>query len=268
MAGATGALARALVLRLVEDGHAVRATAAGPRRGVAPPEVEWIETDLLADDLSELVGGCDAVVQAAIGVPVAGTRRLVNAAIAGGVRRYVQQSFAGVYRDGGEGWLDEDAPIDESSRRPAACRSVIETEAVIRRVDVQDLAWTILRAGSFVGAGTRQDALIERLRLGGAVVAGDGSNYLSLLNVRDMASAVVSALERAPAGSTFNIVEEPIRYADYVDAVADLIGAPRPLRAAERPVPDSRRCTNTAARRALGWMPRHPIWPVARTGRG
>jgi nucleoside-diphosphate-sugar epimerase len=169
-----------------------------------------------------------------------------------------------VYRDGGDRWLDEDAPLDESARRSAACRPVVEAEAMIRLIDPQMLPWTILRGGSFVGAGTRQDVLIERLRSRGAVVAGDGSNYLSPLNVADMASAVAAALRYAPAGSTFNIVDEPLRYADYVDALADLIGVTRPPRAAARPLPDSRRCTSSAARTALGWMPRHPIWPSRR----
>jgi len=243
VAGATGALGRALAVRLGEEGHAVRTSAAG----------------LFVDELPALVHGCDAVVQTVL--PTAGTRRLLDAAIAGGVRRYVQQSSAKIYRDGGDAWLDEDAPIDESPRRPAARRSVVEAETLTRQVDAQDLAWTILRGGSFVGAGTRQDALIERLRAGDAVIAGDGSNYLSLLNVRDMATAVAVALEHAPAGSTFNIVDEPLRYSDYVDALADLLGVARPLRAAERPVPPSRRCANTAARTVLGWMPRHSIWP-------
>jgi len=261
VAGATGALGRALVLRLVADRHAVRALAPDAADAFAWLGVESLDADLVVDDLRDVVRGCDAVVHAATDVPVDGTRRLVSAAIAGGVTRYVQQSFVTAYRDGGDRWLDEDAPLDDSPRRSPVCRSVVETEASIRRVDPRALAWTILRGGSFVGSGTRQDLLIERLRIHGAVVAGDGSNYLSTLNVRDMAAAVAVALEHAPAGSTFNVVDEPLRYSDYVDALADLIGVARPPRVAREPLPRSRRCTNAAARTVLGWMPRHPIWP-------
>jgi nucleoside-diphosphate-sugar epimerase len=115
-------------------------------------------------------------------------------------------------------------------------------------------------AGSFVGTETQQSTLIEELRLGAAVVHGDGSNYLSVVNVADMASGVVAALERAPGGSTFNIVDEPLRYGDYVDALADLIGVARPRRLS-LPLPPSWRCTNREAQIVLGWMPRERIWP-------
>jgi nucleoside-diphosphate-sugar epimerase len=223
--------------------------------------VELLDADLLSDDLRELVHGFDAVVDVATSLGAPATRRLLHAAIACRVPRYVQQSFATVYRDGGDSWLDEGAPLIESGRRSVAC-SPIEAEAMTRLIDPQTLGWTILRGGSFVGLGTPQEALIGRLQKHRAVVAGDGSNYLSPLNVSDMASAVAAALRRAPAGSTFNIVDEPLRYSDYVDALADLIGAARPPRAAARPLRPSRRCTNSAARAVLGWMPRHPIWPL------
>ncbi|HEU5363287.1 MAG TPA: NAD(P)-dependent oxidoreductase [Gaiellaceae bacterium] len=261
VAGATGALGRALIRRLVEERHSVRAVAPRPAGACAPPAVD---ADLCAHDLRELVRGCDAVVDLTTAPDTVTTRRLLDASVACGVRRYVQRSFAMVYRDGGDRWLDEDAPLDETARRSVACRPVIETEAMIRLIDPQALAWTILRGGSFVGAGTRQDALIDRLRSRGAVVAGDGSNYLSPLNVADMASAVAAALRHAPAGSTFNIVDEPLRYSDYIDALADLIGVTRPPRAAAKPLGESRRCTNSAARTVLGWTPRHPIWPSRR----
>jgi nucleoside-diphosphate-sugar epimerase len=132
---------------------------------------------------------------------------------------------------------------------------------MIRAVEPQTLAWTILRGGSFVGPGTGENTLIERLRAGHVVIAGDGSNYVSLVNVADMASAVAAALEHAPAASTFNIVDEPLRYGDYVDAVADLIGASRPQRAPELALPPSWRCSNRAAQTILRWIPRQRIWP-------
>jgi len=134
-------------------------------------------------------------------------------------------------------------------------------EEMIREVRPQVLAWTILRGGSFVGGGVGENTLIDQLRAGDATVAGDGSNYVSLINVADMASAVAAALESAPAGSTFNIVDEPLQYGDYVDALSDLIGVTRPRRAAELQLPPSWRCTNRAALATLSWMPRERIWP-------
>ena len=277
LAGATGVLGRALVPRLVARGHRVRAIARRRPLTRLPEGVELIEADLLAADLRRLVDGCDAVIHIATAIPsdpstpgawddnarlrTSGTRRLLAAALACGVSRYVQQSIVMAYRDGGDAWLDEQAPLDDSPARATVCGPVIERETMIREVEPQTLAWTILRGGSFVGEGTGQRALIERLRDGTVVVAGDGSNYVSLVNVTDMAAAVAAAVQVAPAGSTFNLVDDPLRYGDYVDALADPIGVPRPVRAPKLPLPPSWRCTNRAAQTVLGWIPRERIWP-------
>jgi nucleoside-diphosphate-sugar epimerase len=277
LAGATGVLGRALMPRLVVRGHRVRAIARRRPATRLPEGVEFIEADLLAADLGLLVEGCDAVIHIATAIPAdpsapgawddntrlrtSGTRRLLAAALASGVSRYVQQSIVMAYRDGGDAWLDEQAPLDDSPARAAVCGPVIEMETMIREVEPQALAWTILRGGSFVGEGTGQLALLEQLRDGTVVAPGDGSNYVSLVNVADMAAAVAVAVEAAPAGSTFNVVDDPLRYGDYVDALADLIGVSRPARARKVPLPPSWRCTNRAAQTVLGWMPRGRIWP-------
>jgi len=277
VAGGTGALGRAVVPLLIARGHGVRAVARHAFAADLPSCVEFLEADLLEDDLVEPVRGCGAVVHIATAIPdnpsargawdvtarlrTIGTRRLLDAALTCGVPRYLQQSIVMAYRDGGDAWLDEQAPLDDSPERAAICRPVIEMEAMIRRIEPTRLAWTILRGGSFVGAGTAQASVIERLRRRGIVVAGDGSNYLSPVNVADMASAIAAALELAPACSIFNIVDEPLRYGDYVDALADLIGVARPRRMPDLPLPASWRCTNEAARTVLGWMPRERIWP-------
>jgi nucleoside-diphosphate-sugar epimerase len=282
VAGATGVLGRALVPRLIADRHHIRAMARKASAGTLPAEIELIDADLLEADLVDLVQGCDAVVHIATAIPkdpsaagawgltarlrTTGTRRLLDAALACHVRRYVQQSVVMAYRDGGDRWLDERAPLDDSPRRATICGPVIEMEAMIRRVEPQRLGWTILRAGAFVGAETEEGTLIERLRSGDVVVAGGGSNYLSLVNVVDMASAVAVSLELAPAGTTFNIVDDPLRYGDYVDALADLIGVARPRRAPRLPLPPSWRCSNEAAQMVLDWTPRGRIWPYGRFG--
>jgi nucleoside-diphosphate-sugar epimerase len=279
VAGATGVLGRALIPLLIADQQRVLAIARNASTADLPTEVEAIDANLLEDDLLELVHGCDAVIHIATAIPsdpsavgvwdttarlrTEGTRRLLRAALANGVRRYVQQSIVMAYRDGGDAWLDETAALDDSPERAGICGPVIEMEEMIREVRPQVLAWTILRGGSFVGAG--ENALIDKLRTGGVVIAGDGSNYVSLVNVADMASAVAASLKLAPAGSTFNIVDEPLQYGDYVDALSDLIGVTRPRRAAEWPLPPSWRCTNGAALTTLGWMPRERIWPDPRT---
>jgi hypothetical protein len=45
----------------------------------------------------------------------AGARTLVNAAIAEGVKVFIQESVAFVYRDGGTDWVTEDSPTDDGA---------------------------------------------------------------------------------------------------------------------------------------------------------
>src|SRR5437660_1549779 len=111
----------------------------------------------------------------------------------------------------------------------------------------------LLARGHAVRALVRSPERARPLVEAGAdVVPGDRGNYLSPVHIADMAAAIVVALHSAPAGSTFNVVDEPLRHGDYVDRLADLLGASRPPRDPARPRPPSHRCTNRAAREALG----------------
>ncbi|MSQ09935.1 MAG: NAD-dependent epimerase/dehydratase family protein [Dehalococcoidia bacterium] len=185
------------------------------------------------------------------------TRALLDAALAAGVARYLQQSIVMAYVDGGDDWLDESTPFVAT---PTAA-VVAEMEGMVRAVDAGAMAWCILRGGSFVGPDTAQQALLQRLREGREVVPGDGSNYLAPVHVADMTAATALAIERAAAGAVYNVCDEPVRYGDYVDALASGIGAARPPRSPERPAPASCRADATAIRQQLGWMPAPPWLP-------
>jgi nucleoside-diphosphate-sugar epimerase len=261
---------------LLAAGHTVRTMSRHP--STAEPGVEPVVGDLLSTDLSPVVDGCEAVVHAATSIPrhlsapgawdlntrlrTLGTRRLVEAAQAAGVERYVQQSIIMVYADGGEAWLDENAAFDSSSSRASTVEPVQEMESLVR---ASSLDWCILRGGQFAGPGTAQDFLLEALESRTAAVPCDGSYFISPVHPADLASAVAAALDTdAPVRSVFNIVSEPITYAEYVDRLADLRRVPRPMRDPSRACPASQRCTAAAAHQHLGWHPTHSIWPEPR----
>jgi nucleoside-diphosphate-sugar epimerase len=286
VAGATGVLGRALLPRLLASGHTVRALVRSPEKGhlIRSAGVETVVGDLLtaetAQRLPTLVAGCDAVIHIATAIPrnptdsaawepttrlrTEGTRLLLQAARAAGARYYVQQSIAIAYPDGGDRLLDENTPLDSSPQRATVCGPVIAMEAMVRSVPPAELQWCILRGGSFVGRGTAQDMLVERLRAGSLVVICDGSNFISPIHVADMATAVVAALQPAAAGRIFNIVATPVRYGEYVDHIASLLQLPPPPRDLSMPCPPSFRCSNEAARRLLGWEPVHDIYEDVR----
>lgn len=274
--GASGLLGRALVPLLVAAGHSVRAVSRRPLHPTAG--MESCAADLLTSDLGPLVEDCTAVVHAATAIPsqprlpgawtlntqlrTLGTRRLVEAAETAGVQRYVQQSITMAYADGGQAWLDETAPFDASPARAAIVAPVQAMEALVR---ASSLDWCILRGGQFSGPGTAQDALLDALASSRVTVAGDGAYFLSPIHPADMASAVAAALAPSvPPRSIFNVVADPLTYADYVDHLATLCRVPRPRRDPSIPCPPSHRCTAAAAHAHLAWQPTHSIWPETR----
>jgi nucleoside-diphosphate-sugar epimerase len=283
VAGATGVLGRALVPLLLERGHAVVALARSPEKAasLAALGAEPARGDLLdpALPLARLLAGCRAAVHAATAIPpdpaapgawdatarlrTEGTRRLLEAAREAGAERYLQQGIALAYADGGERELDESAPLDASPRRAAVCAPVREMEALVRRAPLQ---WCLLRAGLFVGAGTSQEALADRVRAGAESVPGDGRAFAPLAHVEDVAQAFALALERAPPGSVYNVAAEPLRVGEYLDRLAAALRAPAPRRDPSRPAPPSLRVSSRAAREALGWRPVRlllPPWGIA-----
>lgn len=277
MVGATGVLGRELVPLLMEHGHQVCALVRSPAK-IGEVRVETHAFDLLAPDaaarLPLLMRGCDAVMHLATAIPrtasapnawdantrlrTEGTRKLLDAARAVDAQRYIQQSIIMAYPDGGDNWLDEATPLDASPDRAAITAPVREMEAMVRAVPPAKLEWCILRGGAFVGPETAQSDLVARLRTGTAVVPCDGRNFISPIHVRDMATAILAALD-APAGGIFNIVADPIQYGDYADQVARSIDAPLPLRDSSRACPPSWRCSNRAAREQLRWNPMQKI---------
>jgi nucleoside-diphosphate-sugar epimerase len=229
-----------------------------------------------------MMKGCTAVVHIATAIPrdasamavqdawdmtarlrIEGTQVLLHAALTAGVQRYIQQSIVQIYPDGGSHWLDESTPLDLAPERAMICGPIIKMEEIVRANAPEQLQWCILRGGYFVGPGTLQDYQIALLRAERCTIPGDGSEHLSLINVRDMATAITAALAAAPAGSTFNIVDEPVYHSDYIDHIADLLKVPHARRDTRQPRPPSHRCNNKAAREALGWRPVYGIWPTA-----
>lgn len=283
--GTTGVLGRALLPQLRQRGHRVRTLARTPAkvRALEDAGVEAALGDLLApstiEHLASHISDCEAVVHIATAIPrdpthpdpeawrattrlrTEGTQALLDAALAAGAKRYIQQSTIMAYPDGGDFWLKENVPLDTTPARSVTCAPVLKMEELIHSIHPSQLHWCILRAGQFVGPGTNQESTLEALRAGRLTVPGRGQSYLSLVHVGDMASAIVAALEAAPAGTTFNIVDDPIQNGDYLDHLANMLHVPHPVRQPELPEPPSFRCSNEAARVRLTWSPRRGIWP-------
>ena len=79
-----------------------------------------------------------------------GSARLVHAATTKGVQRFVQESFAPVYPDRGDAWIDETVPIDPLRYNA----SILDAEQSAQRFDGGDRSGIVLRFACS-GAGDR-----------------------------------------------------------------------------------------------------------------
>jgi nucleoside-diphosphate-sugar epimerase len=131
--GATGVIGRRLVPLLCQAGHDVAAAARSPhgRADVERHGATAVDVDLFdLQSVGRAVAGRDAVINLATHMPVSSvqmllpwawrendrirriaSRTLVEASLAGKVSRFIQESFAPVYPDCGDRWIDDGTPI-------------------------------------------------------------------------------------------------------------------------------------------------------------
>jgi 2-alkyl-3-oxoalkanoate reductase len=295
VAGATGAIGRRLIPRLVAAGHEVTATTRTQakvdelrRLGAAPVVVDGLD----AADVNTAVADAapDAIVHqmtALAGTPdlrrfdrwfattnelrTKGTDILLAAAAEADVRRFVAQSYTGWTnpRTGGPVKTESDGldPHPQKMQR--------ESLAAIRYLDevvpAADLEGIVLRYGNFYGPGA-SEPLVELIRKRRFPIVGDGAGVWSWIHLDDAAAATIAALERGGRG-VYNITDdEPAAVSEWLPYLAEVVGAKRPMRvpawlarpmAGAVPVQwmtEGRGASNAKAKRELGWRPTWSSW--------
>lgn len=301
LAGASGAIGRPLVPRLLAAGHEVtgmtrseehaeQIRAAGARAAV----VDCFDREALRAAVSE--AGTEVILHELTALPERinfrdkqlysatnrvrgeGTRNLMEAARAAGARRFICQSIAFLYEPtGGFVKTEEDATMKDA---PAPFGEGIRILKQMERsvTSAEDLEGLVLRYGFFYGPRTHYAADgayatdVRRRRL---PIVGEGTGVTSFIHVDDAADATVAAVSRGAPG-VYNITDdEPAPMREWVPVYAAAAGAKPPRRVpvwlarlvAGRSVAafalDLRGASNEKAKRELGWQPAHPSW---RTG--
>jgi nucleoside-diphosphate-sugar epimerase len=179
---------------------------------------------------------------------------IARAAQDAGAQRLIQESLAFLYADGGDGWIDEEAPVHAAG--------TTETALVAESNAMSSFAGTtvVLRFGLFLAPDSGLTlAGIETARAGRSPMLGDRSAYLPTVWLDDAAAAVAAAL-RAPAG-VYNVADTHPPTRDEIDAaLAAAVGrdALRPALEVPRvlePTARSQRVSSSRLRDATGWAP-------------
>jgi len=204
-----------------------------------------------------------------------GTRNLVAAAKAAGVRRLIAESVAFFYAPEGDWVKDEEAPLFLDAPPPFGTAATALAELERQVLGAEGIEGVVLRYGWLYGPGTYYAAdgsLTEDARKRKAPVVGKGTGTFSFVQVEDAAAATVAALERGAPGA-YNVVDdEPAPMREWAPAFAAAVGARKPLRVpawlarllagpgAVAMATQLRGASNAKAKRELGWQPRYPSW--------
>ena len=209
-AGATGVLGRRVVPQLIEAVHEVTAVrrSEAVRNQRASAGARPIELDLFdAAAVNRAVAGQDVIINLATSIPpVARTflpgswgttsrirtyasANLVGAALAGGVRRYIQESFAPIYPDCGDQWIDENTPPHPAKYN----RAVLDAESATWRFTQKGGMGIALRFAYLYGPDSPTTvAKIRYAKRGWGLVFGAPEAYYSSVSHDDAAAGPAS----------------------------------------------------------------------------
>jgi nucleoside-diphosphate-sugar epimerase len=275
LAGGAGVLGRRIIPLLVAAGHTVTATTRDEAKaallrdlGAVPVRADVYHAAALAAAVRE--SGADVVMHqltdlsagdlaANSRIRQVGTRHLVDAALAAGVRRIVAQSISWMYEPGDAPAVEE-TPLDVHAPEPrrTSVAAVAALESAVRELP----EWVVLRYGMFYGADTWYEprgSKAAEARAGRLVADAD---VMSFVHVDDAATAAVHALDW-PSGPVNVCDDEPAPAHDWLPAFCRAVGAPAPPSDDGPRNRHARGADNHYARKHLGWTPEHASW---RTG--
>ena len=298
LAGASGAIGRPLVPKLIAAGHEVTGMTRSEGRaeeiraqGAEAAVVDVFDADALRAGMA--AASPEVVIHQLTALPermnfrkqdlytltnrlrTEGTRNLLDGAREAGARRFVSQSIAFAYRNDGSLVKIEDDPLLDDAPAPfeGGIAALNEMEAMVLGADGLD--GLVLRYGFFYGPGThygRDGSLVVDLRRRRLPIVGKGTGVFSFIHVDDAADATIAAVERGAPG-VYNVTDdEPAPMNAWVPALADAAGAKPPRRVplwlaklvggkqAGTFASELRGASNEKAKRELGWQPTHPSW--------
>jgi len=245
--GGTGLLGSHIAQQIVKAGGRVRALV---RSGSDTRFLESLGAELVEGDITDaaaLMRACEGVTRvyhaaARVGdwgpwrefveITIEATRKLLEAATACGVRRFLHISSISAYGHVNEPGLvlDETAPLGRCLNKWSyySRAKVAAEEHVWSAHNRGDLEVTVVRPSWLYGPRDRATIgrLCESIRKGKIRLMGDGNNRLNLVHAGNVAEAVVKASVMPEAvGEAFNCSNDgAITQRQYFNMVAEALG--------------------------------------------
>jgi 2-alkyl-3-oxoalkanoate reductase len=209
--GGTGFSGKALVKRLLDEGHDV--VALDYKEGLNTPDLrDWGATVVIGsvtdqDVVARCMDGVDVVQHLAaafreLNVPdayyydvnVKGTRNVLEAALEQGVKKFIYCSTCGVHGNIDHPPGGEDAPIQPADYYQ---RTKYEAEPIVNEYFAKGLKTVILRPAAIYGPGDPERFLMifKRVAKGSFPMFGNGKIYYHPLYIDNLVDAFMLAME-------------------------------------------------------------------------
>lgn len=294
VSGATGVIGKRLVPLLLNFGHEVTGVVRSQQKaellqkmGANVAQVGLFD----AEKLKDAIKGHDAIINEATHIPSTsrsflrsawkendrirkyGSANLVDAAISAGVKIFIQESFAPMYGDHDDEWIDENWPV-----QPVAYNfTTLDAEKSVERFIKNGGKGIAMRYSYFYGpdAGGATLDIIRFVKKGWVPFPGAPEGFISSISHDDAASAAVAALN-IPSG-IYNVSDdEPLRRREFFDSLSDALGVRHPkfppawigkfMGSVGKLLSRSLKISNKKFKAASGWTPQYPSvregWPA------
>lgn len=235
--GASGNLGSAVVRRLLQEGHSVRAFV----RQLPKQPIEGVDYSLgnLGDPeaVDRAVEGAEVVIHAGaamaggwpehLGSTVVGTSNVVDACRRFGVQQLVHVSSLSVVDAAGASGgrpIDEETPLEPNPEaRGAYTQAKLEAERTVSAAAGEGLPCVILRPGVIFGGGLPLVTPAVARRAGKRwVYLGTGRLAVPLVYIDDVIDAIMAAVERKlVSGEVIQLVDDEVLLQEEIVAEAD-----------------------------------------------
>jgi nucleoside-diphosphate-sugar epimerase len=163
-------------------------------------------------------------------VNIDGMKNMIDVCSRGKVGLFVYAQGMGVFGDVKGKMIDESTPRNPDTDF-AKTRS--KAEEMLWKANKDGLPSTVMILGDVYGpAGWFADLIVKKLRDGSFKIPGAGDYYRSFVHVDDVAKALVLVAEKNAKNNTYIVCDdEPAKFEEFVNYVADKLGMKRPGKA-------------------------------------
>ena len=190
------------------------------------------EVEPLFDVVINLVSSSKGGVEEYRRVYLEGTKNVLSWVRKSPPRVYLYTSSTSVYPQTDGSWVDESSPAEPDS---ATSQVLIDTEGELSAAHRANYFPAIIVRASGI-YGPARGHLFKQFLKGEAVMRDEGSSWINMIHLDDLAGALAHLIERGKSGEVYNATDdEPVTQLDFFGWLAERLGKPLPASAPADP---------------------------------